>query len=155
MNSDVFKTWYPPLEKTLSCLSKLCNCLEPTVFTGLAQVSFTNSLWIHIIKISNLSFTCIKCWTKTFAVTLFADSCRSLLEIYSGCQWSLQSSFIHILSQLKSENTMIWFICLPSIKIRRRKMNGNDKDHICTYLHYNQFALGHEPLIQDIPIPLF
>ncbi|CAL5328750.1 unnamed protein product [Camellia sinensis] len=36
-NSDVFKTWYPPLEKTLSCLSKLYRCLEPTVFTGLAQ----------------------------------------------------------------------------------------------------------------------
>ncbi|THG12269.1 hypothetical protein TEA_003726 [Camellia sinensis var. sinensis] len=36
-NSDVFETWYPPLEKTLSCLSKLYRCLEPTVFTGLAQ----------------------------------------------------------------------------------------------------------------------
>ncbi|PSS10293.1 Conserved oligomeric Golgi complex subunit 3 like [Actinidia chinensis var. chinensis] len=34
---DVFKTWYPPLEKTLSCLSKLYRCLEPEVFTGLAQ----------------------------------------------------------------------------------------------------------------------
>ncbi|CAK9186518.1 unnamed protein product [Ilex paraguariensis] len=34
---DVFKTWYPPLEKTLSCLSKLDRCLEPPVFTGLAQ----------------------------------------------------------------------------------------------------------------------
>ncbi|ONK74925.1 uncharacterized protein A4U43_C03F11520 [Asparagus officinalis] len=36
-NSDIFKTWYPPLEKTLSCLSKLYHCLEPPVFTGLAQ----------------------------------------------------------------------------------------------------------------------
>jgi len=36
-NPDVFKTWYPPLEKTLSCLSKLYRCLEPAVFTGLAQ----------------------------------------------------------------------------------------------------------------------
>ncbi|KAM7489703.1 hypothetical protein LguiB_027187 [Lonicera macranthoides] len=34
---DVIKTWYPPLEKTLSCLSKLYRCLEPAVFTGLAQ----------------------------------------------------------------------------------------------------------------------
>ncbi|KAK9075190.1 hypothetical protein SSX86_003511 [Deinandra increscens subsp. villosa] len=34
---DVFKTWYPPLEKTVSCLSKLYNCLEQAVFTGLAQ----------------------------------------------------------------------------------------------------------------------
>jgi hypothetical protein len=30
-------TWYPPLEKTLSCLSKLYRCLEPTIFAGLAQ----------------------------------------------------------------------------------------------------------------------
>ncbi|KAJ8774581.1 hypothetical protein K2173_017027 [Erythroxylum novogranatense] len=34
---NAFKTWYPPLEKTLSYLSKLYRCLEPTVFTGLAQ----------------------------------------------------------------------------------------------------------------------
>ncbi|XP_022750025.1 conserved oligomeric Golgi complex subunit 3-like isoform X3 [Durio zibethinus] len=36
-NPDVFKTWYPPLEKTISILSKLYRCLEPAVFTGLAQ----------------------------------------------------------------------------------------------------------------------
>ncbi|RWR73099.1 conserved oligomeric Golgi complex subunit 3 isoform X1 [Cinnamomum micranthum f. kanehirae] len=36
-NSDIFETWYPPLEKTVSCLSKLYRCLEPAVFTGLAQ----------------------------------------------------------------------------------------------------------------------
>ncbi|KAG2692171.1 hypothetical protein I3760_08G040100 [Carya illinoinensis] len=36
-NPDVFKTWYPPLEKTLSLLSKLYRRLEPEVFTGLAQ----------------------------------------------------------------------------------------------------------------------
>ncbi|CAI9097344.1 OLC1v1033743C1 [Oldenlandia corymbosa var. corymbosa] len=35
--SDVSHTWYPPLEKTISCLSKLYQSLEPTVFTGLAQ----------------------------------------------------------------------------------------------------------------------
>ncbi|KAI5415358.1 conserved oligomeric Golgi complex subunit 3 [Lathyrus oleraceus] len=36
-NLDTSKTWYPPLEKTLSCLSKLYRCLESEVFTGLAQ----------------------------------------------------------------------------------------------------------------------
>ncbi|XP_072071429.1 conserved oligomeric Golgi complex subunit 3 isoform X1 [Arachis hypogaea] len=36
-NPDIFKTWYPPLEKTISCLSKLYQCLESEVFTGLAQ----------------------------------------------------------------------------------------------------------------------
>lgn len=34
---DLYSTWYPPLEKTLSCLSKLYRCLEPAIFTGLAQ----------------------------------------------------------------------------------------------------------------------
>eukprot|EP00249_Psilotum_nudum_P016375 c25792_g1_i1 orf=138-2456(+) len=36
---DTFATWFPPLEKTLSCLSKLYRCLEPAIFTGLAQDS--------------------------------------------------------------------------------------------------------------------
>ncbi|XP_056176862.1 conserved oligomeric Golgi complex subunit 3 isoform X2 [Syzygium oleosum] len=36
-NSDVYKSWYPPLEKTISCLSRLDHCLESAVFTGLAQ----------------------------------------------------------------------------------------------------------------------
>ncbi|KAL6859379.1 hypothetical protein ACP4OV_017638 [Aristida adscensionis] len=35
--SDIYVTWYRPLEKTVSCLSKLYRCLEPSVFTGLAQ----------------------------------------------------------------------------------------------------------------------
>ncbi|KAI3705956.1 hypothetical protein L1987_76206 [Smallanthus sonchifolius] len=34
---DAVKTWYSPLEKTVSCLSRLYNCLEQAVFTGLAQ----------------------------------------------------------------------------------------------------------------------
>lgn len=37
MNQGAPKAWYPPLEKTLSYLSKLYRCLEPVVFTGLAQ----------------------------------------------------------------------------------------------------------------------
>ncbi|XAR53530.1 hypothetical protein NMG60_11022121 [Bertholletia excelsa] len=36
-NQDVVNTWYPPLEKTLSCLSKLYQSLDSEVFTGLAQ----------------------------------------------------------------------------------------------------------------------
>ncbi|CAI9259368.1 unnamed protein product [Lactuca saligna] len=37
LSSNVVKTWYPPLEKTVSYLSKLYNCLEQAVFIGLAQ----------------------------------------------------------------------------------------------------------------------
>ncbi|KAJ4761121.1 Conserved oligomeric Golgi complex subunit 3 [Rhynchospora pubera] len=36
-NLDVCETWFRPLEKTVSCLSKLYHCLEPAVFTGLSQ----------------------------------------------------------------------------------------------------------------------
>ncbi|XP_031104635.1 conserved oligomeric Golgi complex subunit 3 isoform X2 [Ipomoea triloba] len=36
-DQNAIKMWYPPLEKTVSCLSKLYNSLEPAVFTGLAQ----------------------------------------------------------------------------------------------------------------------
>ncbi|KAL3677978.1 hypothetical protein R1sor_020934 [Riccia sorocarpa] len=34
---ESFSTWYPPLERTLSVLSKLYRCIEPAIFTGLAQ----------------------------------------------------------------------------------------------------------------------
>ncbi|TYK14988.1 conserved oligomeric Golgi complex subunit 3 [Cucumis melo var. makuwa] len=37
MSQGAPKAWYPPLDKTLSYLSKLYRCLEPVVFTGLAQ----------------------------------------------------------------------------------------------------------------------
>uniref|UniRef100_M1CJI3 Conserved oligomeric Golgi complex subunit 3 n=1 Tax=Solanum tuberosum TaxID=4113 RepID=M1CJI3_SOLTU len=37
LNQDVSGTWYPPLEKTISCLSKLYCSLETAVFTGLAR----------------------------------------------------------------------------------------------------------------------
>ncbi|CAH8334719.1 unnamed protein product [Eruca vesicaria subsp. sativa] len=52
-NADVFKTWYPPLEKTLSCLSKLYRCLEPAVFTGLAQARLLYHYEAHLI-LSNM-----------------------------------------------------------------------------------------------------
>ncbi|MQM18325.1 hypothetical protein Taro_051316, partial [Colocasia esculenta] len=38
-DSSIFRTLYPPLEKTLSLLSKLYQRLEPAVFTGLAQTA--------------------------------------------------------------------------------------------------------------------
>ncbi|OAE26098.1 hypothetical protein AXG93_4022s1100 [Marchantia polymorpha subsp. ruderalis] len=34
---EALSVWYPPLEKTLSVLSKLYRCIEPAIFTGLAQ----------------------------------------------------------------------------------------------------------------------
>lgn len=34
---DAYAAWYPPLEKTLSCLSKLYCCVDQGIFTGLAQ----------------------------------------------------------------------------------------------------------------------
>jgi hypothetical protein len=47
--------WYPPLEKTLSCLLKLYRCLEPEIFTGLAQV-----LLLNIFVTSIFGSSCIK-----------------------------------------------------------------------------------------------
>ena len=32
-----YATWYPPVQQTLLCLSKLYRCVEPRVFAGLAQ----------------------------------------------------------------------------------------------------------------------
>ncbi|WZZ68928.1 hypothetical protein YC2023_080298 [Brassica napus] len=80
-NADVFKTWYPPLEKTLSCLSKLYRCLEPTVFTGLAQVRLPISSFIasHSVKEDMQS-----CLTDHFFCS--TGSCRSLLSVNSSKQ---------------------------------------------------------------------
>lgn len=50
---DLYTTWYPPLEKTLSCLSKLYRCLEPAIFTGLAQDAI-NMCAISIQRASKL-----------------------------------------------------------------------------------------------------
>lgn len=34
---NAYNTWYPPVQKTLLCLSKLYRCVEARVFAGLAQ----------------------------------------------------------------------------------------------------------------------
>ena len=38
---ESYKTWYPPVRETLSCLSKLYRCVEGRVFAGLAQDAVT------------------------------------------------------------------------------------------------------------------
>ncbi|GJP83624.1 hypothetical protein CLOP_g13752 [Closterium sp. NIES-67] len=35
--ADSYAGWYPPLESTLACLSKLYRCVDADIFTGLAQ----------------------------------------------------------------------------------------------------------------------
>ena len=34
---DALATWYPPVERTLACLSKLYRCVDAGIFAGLAQ----------------------------------------------------------------------------------------------------------------------
>ena len=34
---NAYTTWYPPVQQTLLCLSKLYRCVEARVFAGLAQ----------------------------------------------------------------------------------------------------------------------
>lgn len=80
-NADVFKTWYPPLEKTLSCLSKLYRCLEPTVFTGLAQVRLPISSFIASHSVKEDMQSCL-----TDHLFCFTGSCRSLLSVNSSKQ---------------------------------------------------------------------
>ncbi|KAJ4789385.1 Conserved oligomeric Golgi complex subunit 3 [Rhynchospora pubera] len=55
-NSDIYETWFRPLEKTVSCLSKLYHCLEPAVFTGLAQ----EAVEVCSISIQNASKSIVK-----------------------------------------------------------------------------------------------
>ena len=38
---DSYKTWYPTVQETLSCLGKLYRCVEARVFAGLAQDAVT------------------------------------------------------------------------------------------------------------------
>ncbi|XP_039115688.1 conserved oligomeric Golgi complex subunit 3-like [Dioscorea cayenensis subsp. rotundata] len=60
--SDVVNSWYPPLEKMISCLPKLYRCLQPAVFTGLAQeaVEFCTISIQLLIVISNHSMRLLR-----------------------------------------------------------------------------------------------
>jgi hypothetical protein len=82
-NADVFKTWYPPLEKTLSCLSKLYRCLEQAVFTGLAQARLSVTLLLPFCQKIPIHFKKI-CVTKLLFCS--TGSCRSLLTVNSSKQ---------------------------------------------------------------------
>lgn len=81
MNQGAPNAWYPPLEKTLSYLSKLYRCLEPVVFTGLAQVldlSILTSYGILIIVIAYL------------AGLIYTVCCDIFQEAVEVCSTSIQ-----------------------------------------------------------------
>ena len=39
---ETYAAWYPPVQQTLMCLSKLYRCVEQRVFAGLAQDAVTS-----------------------------------------------------------------------------------------------------------------
>ena len=39
---DTYAAWFPPVQQTVLCLSKLYRCVEPRVFAGLAQDAVTS-----------------------------------------------------------------------------------------------------------------
>ncbi|KAL9311617.1 putative oligomeric Golgi complex, subunit 3 protein [Arabidopsis thaliana] len=88
-NADVFKTWYPPLEKTLSCLSKLYRCLEQAVFTGLAQARLSVTLLLPFCQKIPIHFKKI-CVTKLLFCS--TGSCRSLLTVNSTSKLIIKRS---------------------------------------------------------------
>lgn len=40
--AETYPSWYPPVQHTLMCLSKLYRCVEARVFAGLAQDAVTS-----------------------------------------------------------------------------------------------------------------
>lgn len=41
-SADTYAAWYPTVQRTLTCLSKLYRCVESRVFAGLAQDAVTS-----------------------------------------------------------------------------------------------------------------
>ena len=52
-----YSTWYPPVQQTLLCLSKLYSCVEHKVFAGLAQdaiAACTEAVQVSLVACSVL-----------------------------------------------------------------------------------------------------
>ncbi|KAI4376470.1 hypothetical protein MLD38_014227 [Melastoma candidum] len=68
-NGDTYESWYPPLEKTVSCLSKLYRCLEPTVFTGSHRSLLL--LFADVVVLPKDASSCLNIVSRSNAETLF------------------------------------------------------------------------------------
>jgi len=56
---NAYNTWYPPVQKTLLCLSKLYRCVEARVFAGLAQDAVSSCA--AAVQVAKLSFPRTAC----------------------------------------------------------------------------------------------
>ncbi|KAF1887450.1 hypothetical protein Lal_00040504 [Lupinus albus] len=101
-NPDIFKTWYPPLEKTISCLSKLYRCLESEVFTGLAQEAVEVCSTSIQIAPFNIEFSVTQ---KELDFSHLLDHLRRLLRGQASLfEWSRSTSLARTLSPRILEN---------------------------------------------------
>ena len=65
---SAYASWYPPVQQTLLCLSKLYRCVEAKVFAGLAQdavSSCTKAVQVRLrVKVSDAYYSCGPCHAK-------------------------------------------------------------------------------------------
>jgi hypothetical protein len=57
---NAYATWYPPVQQTLLCLSKLYRCVERRVFAGLAQDAVSSCALAVQVLLGCLSCLCAK-----------------------------------------------------------------------------------------------
>lgn len=60
---NAYTTWYPPVQQTLLCLSKLYRCVEAKVFAGLAQDAVSSCA--ATVQVRNLSFNVMRLVTPS------------------------------------------------------------------------------------------
>ena len=59
-----YSTWYPPVQQTLLCLSKLYTCVEHRVFAGLAQDAIAACTEAVQVQPLPLPISTQSCWSS-------------------------------------------------------------------------------------------
>lgn len=71
-----FSAWYPPVQQTLLCLSKLYRCVDAKIFGGMAQEAVSSCAASVKVRQPQLEDTCLNCFQGWSAVAFVGSLCH-------------------------------------------------------------------------------